>query len=560
MLFVVSFVGSLSGRGDRNTVKMNGAICMLFTFFALHDQPCYIVYVSGSNGKTGALLISRPPLRMSADGRSGSSVISNLGSTFRHSEMGRSSIVPNHAPPLPGRSMLDPDALASSDDEQDAQQSAPLPSTYHGRTMRRPSWLNEGPNRPTRRPSYGGSDVGAQANSNHISNMNEASPWTPGGSTASKGHSSNSSFPWGNAIWNSDGQKGASARLGEVLPSPTSVASGSFAHEPQNTPPLRRDSSSDAAIPFAIPLHPTLKAYRSQSYSVGQLDQEVTPNNTRTNVPQYLQGGRTRGGSTYIGLQHRSSRPSMFGDFSPDTSVLGQLREVDDDDETSTTSSEAGFRMPNQQARTIEKLAMENAILRQQALMNQNSAIMLQPGRKSEVPGQTGAKFVPGVEGETEETDEVFLNSSDERHGPEYHRYETSTQGLFTLSLSHGILTYTNLRTRPFRSPDSAVSDRQSDGFRKRHWQSSLGFTGVAEPTQSRRHSFAEIPLRHPSVGSNPDAANSSSGETPVAGGFRGEIARSPVMENCMWLSLGQQARSLQQSTLKTGRFNFRAS
>jgi hypothetical protein len=32
--------------------------------------------------------------------------------------------------------------------------------------------------------------------------------------------------------------------------------------------------TGESAIPFSIPLQPTLKTYRSQSYSVGQMDPE----------------------------------------------------------------------------------------------------------------------------------------------------------------------------------------------------------------------------------------------------------------------------------------------
>lgn len=55
----------------------------------------------------------------------------------------------------------------------------------------------------------------------------------------------------------------------------------------------------------------------------------------------------------------------MLGELAHDASLLGQLREVDDDDESSN-GSEAGVQLSTQ-ARTIEQLAMENALLRQAA-------------------------------------------------------------------------------------------------------------------------------------------------------------------------------------------------
>merc|ERR1712000_234908 len=45
--------------------------------------------------------------------------------------------------------------------------------------------------------------------------------------------------------------------------------------------------------------------------------------------------------------------------------------------------------------------------------------------------------------------------------------------------------------------------DRNIDGLKKAHWQTSLGFGSIPEAPQSRRHSFADVPTRHGSFSSS---------------------------------------------------------
>ncbi len=60
-----------------------------------------------------------------------------------------------------------------------------------------------------------------------------------------------------------------------------------------------------AQIPFAIPLHPTPKTYRSQSYSVGQLepDAATTTATAAAMGTSAILGGRGRP-LPHSGLQH----------------------------------------------------------------------------------------------------------------------------------------------------------------------------------------------------------------------------------------------------------------
>ena len=268
----------------------------------------------------------------------------------------------------------DSEALASSDDEQDHAHRLRSASTMIGpKVGRRASWLTENHTANQRKGSLTRDANPPSATPNPGPATGDQAPWaattgTNSTSAGGRGHSNNSSFPWANAIWNNDTQKGPPSRLTEVLPSPKSIdpmASGASMNEEPLLSPLSRESTLESSIPFAIPLQPTLKSYRSQSYSVGQLDPEIVEQPS-THLPNQPFSVRMRSGAAMGGLSHRPSRPSMLGDRPHDSSSLGQLREVEDDDESSNDSG-AGVILANDQAKTIERLAMENAMLRQAA-------------------------------------------------------------------------------------------------------------------------------------------------------------------------------------------------
>jgi hypothetical protein len=425
------------------------------------------------------------------------------------------------------RSTPDSEALASSDDEQDLRhqhfsamnQQAPKP-------VRRTSWLSEVQQASQRKGSSGGpyTSVGsypttpATEPTSWPSNMGPTS-----GSTSGRGHSNSASFPWSSGIWNNDAQKGPPARLSEVLPSPTTVmpsGSSSFFNEaPLASPPFRRDSTAESAIPFAIPLHPTPKTYRSQSYSVGQLDPEST-NGIPAQV-QYTQAARARAGSSYSGVQRRPSRPSMLNDFSHDTSVLEQLREVDDDEE-SATSSEAGVQLHNTQARTIEQLAMENAILRQAAAANQMQNMAVP---NSTYPSNGVSSLAGRLVGRTlqqrmsesvmEEPDEVSSGLDDMSI---HHNYNYGTIGR----------RFSEVNANPASqfSVTGIPENRNLESVKKSQWQSSLGFGGLADIPQSRRHSFADVPTRHGSISSAGEAQNGHIVDARAVSGYNEGIVR----------------------------------
>lgn len=403
----------------------------------------------------------------------------------------------------------DSEALASSDDEQEHHYRLQSITNLQGsRPVRRASWLTDVHQAPQRKGSLGGGGTFSSGASQPSTPSSEQIAWaaptgTSTASAAGRGHSSSNSIPWGSAIWSTDSQKGPPSRLTEVLPSPTSLvppaSAGSLVEDPLLSPTHSRETNNESAIPFAIPLHPTLKTYRSQSYSVGQLDQE-----SASAVPN-VQGGhafntRSRSGASYAGLQHRPSRPSMLGDPSYDASLLGQLREVDDDDESST-GSEAGVQLSNTQARTIEQLAMENAMLRQAAAEQIESA---RGQKRANAIGSTTHMSRHGLPNHQRVPERL--------HEGEYGMGE---QGIMRMGHS-----YSNEALRARRSSEYASKPgsqyamtgipehRNLEGFKKNHWQSSLGFGGIVETPQSRRHSFAEVPTRQTSISSSGELKN----------------------------------------------------
>ena len=408
------------------------------------------------------------------------------------------------------RSTPDSEALASSDDEQEQHQRlAQAANPQMQRPNRRASWLSETHGSGRRKSSLSGGDGLTPSASYGTSGNPDGGPWNPAVAGTGRASTASNPFGWGSTIW-SDSVKGPPARLAEVLPSPNPHDFSMSTDEPLNSPSLRRDSATDASIPFAIPLHPTLKTYRSQSYSVGQLDQEWA-----NSGPRHSQMGhpaRTRAGSSYAGLQHRLSRPSMLSEFSPDTSVLEQLREVDDDDEASTASSEAGVRLPSNNPRTIEQLAMENAILRQQAYANSVHVPTGATGLSGHYPAQpsflnhTGGRQGQVNESVLEEPDDISVAADDGATGPAPGQYADADPPRYQ-HISH------------VGSPSPLyIENRALENVKKGHWQSSLGFGGVADVPQSRRHSFADIPLRGNAVS---EAGKSAQGE--YRGGAYGE-------------------------------------
>ncbi|KAL3454509.1 hypothetical protein BJX65DRAFT_291968 [Aspergillus insuetus] len=417
------------------------------------------------------------------------------------------------------RSTPDSEALASSDDDGDHPLPAPSTSAPAHKPARRTSWLNEIPASMPRKPSLTGPlSSGASI---PTSPATEQSGWQ---ATTSPGLNSSltwnavanptSSFPWGTGIWNTDSRKEPPPRLSEIVPSPTtsnpplSVSANYMPDELLS--PTARTTSGDSAIPFSIPLYPTPKTYRSQSYSVGQLDPEVlNPTTAKSAAASAYQGGRPRNGAQYsAALQHRSSRPSLLGELGHDPATLGRVREDEDDDADSPEGSDASYSNNNafDQARTIEKLSRENALLRQAAGHLDNSfrdRAMSSASAASGYAVGSGIRNMHPIRGSVPEEADLAVEDLDEVGSiPGYNDIYNNPRRRFS---EHSV----NLEKQ--FSAFTPLEHRTMDNLRKAHWQTSLGFGSLQDIPQSRRHSFAEIPIRHASI----------SGETPVASNLR---------------------------------------
>ena len=405
----------------------------------------------------------------------------------------------------------DSEALASSDDEQDHHHRLHQVTSNPGPVpARRPSWLTETQQVQTRKGSFGTNGPFAPASPSSAV-PNDQTPWggNVGSGTAStlgRGHSTSNSFPWGSTIWNSDSQKGPPQRLTEVLPSPTSMVPPGTAglHGEESLQSSHgQENAAESAIPFAIPLQPTLKTYRSQSYSVGQLDPEssLVPPPSYAGYNVY---GRQRNGAPYTNLQHRPSRPSVLGDLSHDPSLLGQLREVEDDDESSN-GSESGVPLSTTQ-HTIEQLAMENAILRQQAAeqlereTNRNrTRSATNNSSTSKATRSSNQSYQQRVRDGAPEASDYALYEIDEPDLSQLYKFQDSN--------GRRSSEYTAKASTQYAIP-GIPENRTLESVKKGHWQSSLGFGGIGEPPQSRRHSFADVPTRQNSIGSTGESQN----------------------------------------------------
>ena len=406
----------------------------------------------------------------------------------------------------------DSEALASSDDEQDHHlRLHPVTSNPGPKPVRRLSWLTEVQQLQNRKGSLGANGQFPPLSPNTTASPNDQTPWgasvgSTTGSAIGRGHVTSTSFPWGNTIWNNDPQKGPPQRLTEVLPSPTSIvppsSAGPCTEDSLQSPPSSQEIIADSAIPFAIPLQPTLKTYRSQSYSVGQLDTESS-NLPANNLSGYNTYGRSRNGTPYAGLQHRPSRPSMLGDLSHDPPLLEQLREVEDDEESSD-GSDTDDHLSAHEIR-IQQLARENAMLRQAANERSESAKrrnMAATGMSSKVLRRSGPVHGQHGREHVNEEAEYALCEFEDPEVPKLYQYESSSG-----RRSSEYATKSGTQYIVAGNPEN----RTLESVKKGHWQSSLGFGGVLEPPQSRRHSFADVPTRQNSIDSAGDVQNGNS-------------------------------------------------
>ncbi|KAI1780463.1 hypothetical protein F4818DRAFT_6164 [Hypoxylon cercidicola] len=429
------------------------------------------------------------------------------------------------------RSTPDSEALASSDDEVDPhRQEPPHPVVQPQKPVRRASWLNDASQATLAYPRKGS----FASSSMSPTGSHPSTPSAETGAAAWGTHSSSSgamgrghqgpppSFPWGTGIWNAE-RKEPPSRLTEVLPSPTSTLPGNASFFGENTltqtSPTPREQGSNPQIPFAIPLHPTPKTYRSQSYSVGQLDPDTpTPTMPTSSV---LSGGR-RPPIGHPGLQHRPSRPSMLSEMSSEGAMLGKVKEVEDDDEESASdTAQGGLQQQSVEAKTIEMLTRENALLRQQQQYHNSR---LRPRASTAATYGLGNGY--GVRGTVPEESDFAIDELDEA--------SEGQDGISKRGLARRMSEYA---AGSYRSA-YPLENRKLENVKKAYWQSSLGFGGLGDIPQSRRHSFADVPTRQASIGSIGEAVSLHEAASPDAsqsqefGGFPevpGFTTTSPV-------------------------------
>ncbi|TAQ89133.1 tRNA pseudouridine synthase [Chlorociboria aeruginascens] len=385
------------------------------------------------------------------------------------------------------RSTPDSEALASSDDEVDRQDHH-QPVIPHKPT-RRASWLNDTTQSGTqpRKGSFASSSM-SPTTSHPSTPSAESGTWgthAQATSSVGRGPPGTSSFPWGSGIWNPDSRKEPPSRLTEVLPSPTSLHSPGLpgnSYFANDSSSIQREPPANPTIPFAIPLHPTPKTYRSQSYSVGQLDPDSSASPASSGVSAFTGRGRPL---QHSGLQHRPSRPSMLSEMSNDGG-LGKVKEVEDDDDESTNGSAHGVQLQSNEAKTIELLARENAILRQQQYHNSR----IRP--RASTGNGFGLANGYGLQEPLPEESDYAIDELDEVTELQ----DIAAKGLPGRRMSE----YGAGQARV--SPYVSLENRKLENVKKAYWQSSLGFGGLGDIPQSRRHSFADIPARQGSVSS----------------------------------------------------------
>jgi hypothetical protein len=417
----------------------------------------------------------------------------------------------------------DSEALASSDEEAEAhRQERPLPPVQPHKPVRRSSWLNDTSQSASRpRNSSFASNSMSPTTSHPSTPLAEAGvgAWGahPASATAtlSRGQGSAPSFPWTTGIWNTE-KKEMPSRLAEMLPSPTSshsanaaapfLTNSSDAALHQSSATGARDPGANAQIPFAIPLHPTPKTYRSQSYSVGQLE---------TDVSSPMQGGASNPAMVAIrsramppsGLQHRPSRPSMLSEMS-DGSMLGKVNEDEDDDDTSG-SLQSSQLLQSAEAKKIELLTRENALLRHQQQQYQTARLRPRASTAAAYALNNGYVMHDSV---PEESDYAIDEVDEANSG-----LDATSRRTFGRRMSEF-----GTGPTPYRSPPLTMENRSLENVKRALWQSSLGFGGLGDVSQSRRHSFADVqPTRQASISSSQEqlaaTQDLSNQETPQA-------------------------------------------
>ena len=177
---------------------------------------------------------------------------------------------------------------------------------------------------------------------------------------------------------------------------------------------------------------------------------------------------------------------------------LGKVKEVEDDEEEDVSPSNSLLQNSFHQSaesKAIEMLTRENAMLRQQQQQYQSSRV--RPRSSTAAAYGMGSGYT--LQESVPEESEYAIDELDE-----------SNDGV-DLGAGRRPINRRMSEFGPgsFRSP-FGVDNRNMESTKKNIWHSQLGFGGLGDIPQSRRHSFADVPTRQASV--------SSLGGDPAAG------------------------------------------
>jgi hypothetical protein len=227
----------------------------------------------------------------------------------------------------------------------------------------------------------------------------------------------------------------------------------------------------------------------------------------------------------------------MLGDLGHDSAQLGRVREDDDDEEDDGNDSDNGPPYGSNQARTIEQLTLENALLRQAA--SQLDGNRLRDRASSTASGTSGYSLHGGVHhlhrihGSVPEEADLAVEDLDELGDipPGYGNIRNSGRRRFS---EHSA----NLEKQ--FPPYASVENRPLENLKRAHWQTSLGFGSISELPQSRRHSFADISTRQGSISSIGEAVPPGGGINPRSGLIDREEGYANIIDGALTSPSGE--------------------
>ncbi|KAJ8123627.1 hypothetical protein ONZ43_g467 [Nemania bipapillata] len=191
----------------------------------------------------------------------------------------------------------------------------------------------------------------------------------------------------------------------------------------------------------------------------------------------------------------------MLSEMSNEGPMLGKVKEVEDDEESASDSAQASQQQQQQSAdaKTIEMLTRENAILRQQQYQNSR----IRPRASTAATYGLGNGY--SVHDPVPEESDYAVDELEEMNDSQ----DPAMKRAFARRMSEYVGAY--------RSPYNIAENRKLENVKRAIWQTSLGFGGLSDIPQSRRHSFADVPTRQPSISSMGEAVSLHETTSPDA-------------------------------------------